>query len=192
MRPTLPWPRIGRESSNAVIVKDLRPHDLIVCTSYNWSDIFNRRDSWESDLSVRPPVIKRLFAQSGNRCAFPTCTNPIVDGETVLGAIWHIAAASAQGPSYDATQGDEVRNGFDNLILLCPTHHKVVDADLEAYAVARLLKMKADHEKAATIVPDQQASDGALLILDNSVRSHNQSGGVTAQTVNAGTINSFQ
>ncbi|MBB4395072.1 hypothetical protein [Bradyrhizobium sp. ERR14] len=140
-------------------------------------------------MSVRPPVIKRLFAQSSNRCAFPMCTDPIVDGELVLGEICHIAAASAQGPRYDARQSDEVRNGFDNLILLCPTHHKVVDADLEAYTVDRLLKMKADHEKAATAVPDQQASDGALLILDNSVRSHNQSGGVTAQTVNAGTIN---
>jgi hypothetical protein len=161
----------------------------IVCTGYVWSDIFSRRDSWKSDMSVRPPVIKRLFAQSGNRCAFPTCTTPIVESETVLGEICHIAAANAQGPRYDATQTDEERNGFGNLILLCPTHHRVVDADLEAYTVARLLKMKADHERAATAVPDQQASDGALLVLDSSVRSHNQSGGLTAQTVNAGTIN---
>jgi len=25
---------------------------------------------------IRPPVIKRLFAQSGNQCAFPTCRPP--------------------------------------------------------------------------------------------------------------------
>ncbi|WFU42222.1 hypothetical protein QA640_07030 [Bradyrhizobium sp. CB82] len=97
-------------------------------------------------------------------------------GETVLGEICHIAAASPQGPRYDATQTDEERHGFGNLILLCPTHHTVVDADLEAYTVARLVKMKAEHEKGATAVPDQQASDGALLIIDNSVRSNNQSG----------------
>lgn len=140
-------------------------------------------------MSIRPPVIKRLFARSGNRCAFPKCTTPIVEGETVLGEICHIAAANAQGPRYEAAQSDEERHGFDNLILLCPTHHTVVDADLESYTVARLLKMKADHENGAAAVPDQQASDGALLIMDSSVRSHNQSGGVTAQTVNAGTIN---
>jgi hypothetical protein len=49
--------------------------------------------------------------------------------------------------------------------------------------------MKADHERGALVVPDQEASDGALLIVDNSVRSHNQSGGLTPPAVNAGTIN---
>ena len=27
-------------------------------------------------MIIRPPVIKRLFAQSGNQCAFPTCRPP--------------------------------------------------------------------------------------------------------------------
>lgn len=140
-------------------------------------------------MSVRPPVIKRLFAQSGNQCAFPTCTTPIVEGETVLGEVCHIAAASAQGPRYDANQTEEQRNGFDNLILLCPTHHTVIDADLEAYTISRLTKMKGNHEKQSKTVPEAEASGGALLIIDNSIRSENQSGGMTAQTVNAGTIN---
>ncbi len=140
-------------------------------------------------MTIRPPVIKRLFAHSGNCCAFPTCTTPVVDGEIVLGEVCHIAAASPQGPRYDARQTDDQRNGFENLILLCPTHHTVIDADLEAYTVDRLTKMKADHEKQAKTIPESQASNGALLIIDSSVRSENQSGGLTAQTVNAGTIN---
>lgn len=37
-------------------------------------------------------------------------------------------------------------------------------------------------------MPDQQTSDRALLIVDNSVHSHKQSGGLTPETVNASTI----
>lgn len=39
------------------------------------------------------------------------------------------------------------------------------------------------------MVPDKQASDGALLIDDDSVRSRDQSGGLKPRAVNAGTIN---
>lgn len=82
------------------------------------------------DMSVRPPVVKRVFARSGNRCAFPGCTMPLVGGETALGEICHIAAASAQGPRYDAAHTDEQRNGIGN---------PDPAADLESYTVARLL-----------------------------------------------------
>lgn len=50
------------------------------------------------------------------------------------------------GPRYDNTQTDQERNGFDNLILLCPNHHSVIDNDEKAYTADRLLKMKLDHE----------------------------------------------
>jgi hypothetical protein len=57
-------------------------------------------------VTIRPPVIKRLFAQSGNQCV-PDLQTPIVEGETVLGQVCHIAGASAHGPRYDASQTDE-------------------------------------------------------------------------------------
>ncbi len=88
------------------------------------------------------------------------------------------------------TRPKPTNNGGDSatLILLCRAHHTVVHADLELYTVARLSKVKADYERSKTVVPDQQASDRALLIDDNSVRNHDQSGGLTPQTMNAGTI----
>ena len=36
-------------------------------------------------------TLKRLFAMSGNRCAFPECTLPIVEGSGIVtGIVCHI------------------------------------------------------------------------------------------------------
>jgi hypothetical protein len=135
------------------------------------------------------PVLKILFSKSGNRCAFPRCTSPITEGDTVIGEICHIAAASPKGPRYDMSQDEAARNGLGNLILLCPTHHTVIDADVESYTVERLLKMKRDHETSVTPVQGEEAANGTLLLFDQSVRNEKQQGGLSAHTVTANTIN---
>jgi len=129
-------------------------------------------------------VIKRLFGLSSNRCAFPRCTAPLIEGETVVGHVCHIKAASPGGPRYDDKQTSSDRHGFANLLLLCPRHHTVVDDDIDAYTVERLHKMKAGHEAAATPLQDQEVERATNLILVQSVTSVNQSGGITAHTVN--------
>lgn len=96
----------------------------------------------------RNKTLKRLFAVSGNRCAFPNCENTIVDptSGTVVGVICHIKAQSPDGPRYDPSQTDEERHGFDNLLLMCPIHHRIIDSDPESYTVPRLKEIKAKHE----------------------------------------------
>jgi hypothetical protein len=74
-------------------------------------------------------TVKRLFALSGNRCAFPKCTSLLVDGTKVVGKICHIKAQSKGGPRYDPNQTQVERHGYDNLILMCGRHHDVIDAD---------------------------------------------------------------
>jgi hypothetical protein len=93
-------------------------------------------------------TIKRLFALSRNKCSFPKCDTNLIDMtlNQVLGEICHIKAQNPGGPRYDHTQSDSERNDFNNLILLCPTHHKVIDSDEESYTVSRLQKIKNDHE----------------------------------------------
>jgi len=139
----------------------------------------------KSDLT-RPTdaTIKRLFARSGNRCAFPKCTGEIVLGDTLVGKICHIKAARPGGPRYDPNQTAAERHGYDNLILLCGTHHTVIDDDEEAYTVDRLVKMKIDHEQTATPLPDDRTASGTQLLIDQSVSAINQSGGIAAHTVN--------
>lgn len=91
-------------------------------------------------------TIKKLFALSGNKCAFTDCHRKIIEenGE-VFGEICHIEAASPKGPRYNDQQTNEERNGFENLVLLCPNHHKDTD-DLTVFTVPRLKEMKKDHE----------------------------------------------
>jgi tetratricopeptide (TPR) repeat protein len=93
-------------------------------------------------------TIKRLFAVSGNQCAFPDCSLPLVDSVsgTVLGEICHIKARSPDGPRYDPAQTERARHAFENLLLLCPAHHKVVDGDPDKYTVEKLKQIKEQHE----------------------------------------------
>jgi len=93
-------------------------------------------------------TVKRLFAVSGNRCAFPGCALPLVDEASgkVTGRVCHIKADSPGGPRYDPEQHSKERHGFANLVLMCPLHHDVIDGDVETYTVERLLEIKARHE----------------------------------------------
>jgi hypothetical protein len=92
------------------------------------------------------PTIKRLFAVSSNTCAFPRCSEPLVEGETVVGEICHIKSAREGHGRYDLEQSDEERHGFDNLILLCRKHHKIVDSEVDHYPASLLTKFKKSHE----------------------------------------------
>jgi hypothetical protein len=108
----------------------------------------------------------------------------MVQGDTIIGEVCHISAASPNGPRYDPQQSPAERHGFDNLILLCANHHLVIDDDPEAYTVERLRKMKANHESTATTLGAAEIDHGTNLLIDQSVHAINQSGGITAHTVN--------
>ena len=136
--------------------------------------------------STRPtaPTIKRLFAVSGNRCAFPKCRTPIVQGSVLTGEICHIKGRRRGGPRYNPKQTSFARHAFQNLLLLCATHHTVVDADPNVYSVAVLRKMKTGHEGRWRRLSPELNDRGATLLRGRSVHSVNQRGGITADTVN--------
>ena len=93
-------------------------------------------------------TLKRLFAVSGNQCAFPKCQAPLVDPASgkVTGRICHIKGRKPGSPRYDPRQTDAERHSFENLVLMCPIHHDVIDAGEESYTVERLQGIKAVHE----------------------------------------------
>ena len=134
-------------------------------------------------------TIKRLFALSGNLCAFPRCTTALIQGDTVVGEVCHIKAAKPGAPRYDDQQTNAERHAFPNLILMCGTHHTVIDDDEEAYTVERLVKLKAEHEKGAAPIDGRFAQRAVQLLISQMVTSARQSGGITAHTINADTIN---
>ena len=128
-------------------------------------------------------TVKRLFAISGNRCAFQRCLIPLVTATgTVFGEICHIKAHSPDGPRYDPTQSDEERNGFDNLILLCAIHHKLIDDQPQEFTVDIIKKMKAEHQMANAEMEGGERE--ASVLLTNSGFS-----GSIVQSSGAGGVN---
>jgi hypothetical protein len=107
-------------------------------------------------MDVSLPVVKRLYAVSSNRCAFPMCSNAVIDPQTgsIVSIICHIRARNPGGPRYDTAQTDAQRNGFENLLLLCCIHSKIVDDHPEKFPVQLLSSMKSKHEAAHTKIDD--------------------------------------
>lgn len=95
-------------------------------------------------------VLKILFAKSGNICAFPNCKTHLIadvdDASKPLGEIAHIIAAEDAGPRGDPDIPAEERNSAANYILVCPTHHSLIDKFPYQYNVSVLREMKRLHE----------------------------------------------
>jgi hypothetical protein len=98
--------------------------------------------------------------------------------------VCHIKGERLGSARFDPNQTDEERQSYDNLIVMCPTHHTVIDDDEDSYSPERLYRMKKEHEAGATSVAEDEAER-----LANSYSQTNanirQSGGVAAQTLNA-------
>ncbi len=134
--------------------------------------------------------VKRLFAASGNLCAFPRCPHHIAVGTALIGEICHIRGRRPNSPRYDPTQTDHERHAYENLILLCANHHKVIDDDEISYSVARLEQIKANHEaRQLNLSPGDQPDEVVRLLIDQTVSSTGQTGGIAAHSVHAGIIN---
>jgi hypothetical protein len=96
---------------------------------------------------------KLLFNLASNECAHPDCTKPLLaeDGNTLIGIIAHIEAASENGPRYNAEMTNDERRGFANLMVLCDEHHKVIDnkENESVYPKELLISWKSNHEAKA-------------------------------------------
>ena len=96
--------------------------------------------------------MKILFALSGNKCAYPECENTVIEPSTeksdaiVFARICHIYAISVNGPRGKIGLTSAELNSPDNLILLCPNHHTVVDGQHETYPAKMLKEWKRQHE----------------------------------------------
>lgn len=91
-------------------------------------------------------TLKKLFALSGNQCAFPTCVAVLVNEKNALNSnICHIEAANSGGERFNINQSDTERADYNNLIILCPQHHSETN-DVSKYTVEVLKEMKKNHE----------------------------------------------
>ena len=97
-------------------------------------------------LAVKINILRDLALRSRNQCAYPGCSNSLINEDDVfIGQICHIEAAEKGGPRYNSNQTDEERRAYDNLLFLCYEHHTVTH-DAKKYPVDLLRKIKTDHE----------------------------------------------
>lgn len=103
-------------------------------------------------MAISDRVKRQLWASSAGICQNPACRvylfRVFADGATTsLEELAHIIARSEDGPrGADALPASE-RDEFENIIVLCPSCHAVVDKAPGQYAPELLRKWKAAHEQ---------------------------------------------
>lgn len=96
--------------------------------------------------------VKTLYALAAGRCAFPSCHILLTQSHSSsakvsqIGEIAHIVAHSVDGPRGDSNFPTDRLDTYGNWILLCPTHHKIIDAEPHLHPISKLHQLKSDHE----------------------------------------------
>lgn len=104
-------------------------------------------------MSIELKTHKILWGKSGNKCAFPSCRKELVmdesetDDPSVIGEEAHIVGRKNDGPRGKSALTSEQRDKYENLILLCSVHHKLIDDQINTYTVEKLHEIKKAHEE---------------------------------------------
>ncbi|MER7573217.1 hypothetical protein [Streptomyces sp. NPDC126514] len=111
-------------------------------------------------MAINVVARKLLWGRAGNQCAMPDCfqslTIDLAQEESeilaaagaVIGEEAHIRSSRPDGPRYDPAYPAEKLDTYENLLLLCPTHHAIVDKNGGSQLpISSLESLKQQHEK---------------------------------------------
>ena len=92
-----------------------------------------------------PLTLRMLCANAAGRCQFEGCNKPVfIDGLTLkkfnMSNVAHIVSSDPNGPRGDTTRSHLLADKLENLMLMCPEHHKLIDDLPDVYPEARLLE----------------------------------------------------
>lgn len=105
-------------------------------------------------MAITDKTRKLLWGRSGNRCAF--CKNLLIveatahDEESVIAEECHIISSQHGGPRFDSSYPMEKHDLYENMILLCRIHHKMIDDQSETFTSDILRQIKSKHEEWVT------------------------------------------
>jgi hypothetical protein len=104
--------------------------------------------------SIPHNVERELWGRSGGYCSNPACRADLIiytpSGRAVgIGELAHVIAWSPDGPRGTERGLSQAADRVENLVLLCPTCHKVVDDAPSDFPVDRLVEWR---ESRASIV----------------------------------------
>lgn len=105
-----------------------------------------------SRTKIPENVKLQIWVRAGGRCQYPGC-NEVLWKDTLTLAqmnrayIAHIIADTPSGPRGDIILSEELRSDLNNIMLLCDTHHRLIDKEkVEDHSPELLRKYKKDHE----------------------------------------------
>jgi hypothetical protein len=92
----------------------------------------------------------RLFSEAAGHCQHPECLQPLfpaeMGGDKHIAEMAHVIPHGETGPRHeDRPAGEFEADSFENLILLCPTCHTIIDKYPAGYSRATLLGWKGNH-----------------------------------------------
>lgn len=106
-----------------------------------------------SKTSIPQKVQSALWARAGGRCQYRGCNSDLVGDliagrqDGIFGFIAHIVADIEGGPRGDPVRSPQLSRSLSNLMLMCASHHKLIDVEAVAdHPEPVLLAMKAEHE----------------------------------------------
>lgn len=103
-------------------------------------------------MAISQRDVKLLWGKSASRCAFPDCRlqltqdSKATESSFPIGEQAHIVAKELDGPRGNSSLTSDERDSYANLILLCPTHHTIIDRSPEDFPIEKLYSIKTDHE----------------------------------------------
>ena len=122
-------------------------------------------------ISVRDRKI--LWTRARNQCAFPGCRQELVqeggNSGIVVGQEVHIVARSPGGPRGHEPKPERGVDSYENILVLCPTHHTIVDSAPEIYTKQAMIDMKHAHETRLRLeqgVPQSWLVGESMVVLD--------------------------
>lgn len=106
-------------------------------------------------MAISERVRRLLLARSGGYCMRPECRCDLFPmfetGEiTSVEELAHIVGQKADGPRGDHPLPLNQRDEYQNILVLCPTCHTIVDKNPEQFPDDLLLGWKAQHEEKIT------------------------------------------
>ena len=120
-----------------------------------------------SKTSISDKIIKQLLIKSGGRCQYMGCNKSLYQDLVTKrnfnqSYIAHIVADSPGGARGDSIRSGLLGNELSNLMLLCDTHHRLIDTeDVVGHPESFLHEMKKKHEerieRLTAISPDMQS-----------------------------------
>ncbi len=103
-------------------------------------------------MGIKTIVRRKLWASSGGFCGKPDCHTDLFpffeSGEiTNIEELAHIIGQKKKGPRGNNPLPLSERDEFENIILLCPTCHTIIDKNPKLYPDDTVKQWKANHEE---------------------------------------------